>query len=338
MKLNKLLKRFLEETNILKDKRVMLLMVYGSRITNNSTKNSDLDILIITSEVGSYKASRLIDGIPIDMTIASIDDAQREIIMSKATGSSFFKSVLKTGQIVLDRYDTYNNLLNELNYQVKRNRLLNPKLFELALNHITDFMSNTFNKDVNYFTALEFLRRLYHAQNNCSNIHVTKVYDLYKDKDRAKEKYMAKLPDEDFIKNYLSALKENDYNKRKEYLMKFLKSFETENIRSVIANNDFLNKNEIMKKLVILNNAVIKCETMLLENHPYANVLYFILIGELKSIYNQIYSQESIDFIKCYKNALKERDKENRIRVLENLFCLTDYEYRIDYNDFMLKL
>ena len=315
----------------------MLLIAYGSRITNNATNNSDLDILIVTSEIIGYKSSRLIDGIPADISIAPIEDVERKIMFSKTIGSSYFESVLKTGSVIIDKYDTYNTLCNLLNYQIKRKRNLNPKLLELALDHITSFMYNSQNQKVHYYTALEFLRKLYHAKNNCTNIHTAKVYDLYTDKNKAKGKYMAILSDEEFIKNYLKALKKINFNKQKEYLIHFLKVFENDKIKDVISNSEFLGKNKIREKLVTLNNAVIKCETMLLNNHPYANVLYFILIGEIKNLYKQIYNQEDSELLECYNNAYKEQDSEERIKFLEKLFCLTDYEYRIDYSDFVIR-
>ena len=338
MKTSKLIKRYLEESNAIKDKNIMLLIAYGSRITHNATKNSDLDILIITSQLTGYKSSRLIDGIPIDITITPLEKAETEIMMSKATGSSYFESVLKTGKVIIDNYNTYDSLCNLLNYQVQRKRKLNPVLFELAIDHITSFLFSQKNKEVHYYTALEFLRRLYHAKTNCTNIHLAKVYDLYTDKTKAKEKYMAKLPDENFITNYLNALKETNLAKQKKYLINFLKTFENDKIQDIITNPSFLDKNEIQNKLVTLNNAVIKCETMLLNNHPYANCLYFILIGELKNFYNKIYTQECCELLECYNDAIEAENNEERVRYLEKLFCLTDSEYRIDYNDFEIRI
>jgi len=73
---------------------------------------------------------------------------------------------------------------------------------------------------------LELLRRLYHAKYNYSNIQSSKVYDLYTNKQLAKEKYMLKLPDDKFIRDYLSALFETDNEKRKKWLIQFFKEFE----------------------------------------------------------------------------------------------------------------
>ncbi len=332
-----MIKRFLEETNILKDKNVLLLMIYGSRVTNNNADNSDLDVLIVTSESSSYREARLIDGILIDVISSSIDEVQREIIMAKLTGSSYFESVLKTGKIIIDRYDTYDNLCDLLNFQKKGKRILNPDLFELAKDHTMNFFLDNLNNDVDYFSALEFLRRLYQAKNNCTNIHVTKVFDLYTNKSKAKKIYKAKLPDDKFINNYLLALREVNYERRRDILNSFFSYFKDERIKEG-AIDSFLDKRTIRKKLIVLNNAIIKCEAMLLNNHPYSKALYFILIGEIKSFYKQIYGYESDDLLNYYNWALNVNETEEKIKGLEILFCLTDREYRIDYNDFIIKV
>lgn len=337
IKTSKLIKRFLEETNYNQNKDVILIMAYGSRIMDNASSSSDLDILIVTSRTISYRGARMIDGIPIDIMISSINDVEQDIKLANCTGSSYLESVLKSGKVIYDKYDTYNNLCNLLEYQVNKKRILSSELLELATNYVSKFIFHEDDKDVNYFTALELLRRLYHAKKNCSNIHLLKVYKLYMDRNLSKEKYKIKLPDEEFIQEYLKALEETDRNKQKDYLLKFLKEFEKIKINSG-SSTTFLNDLEITRKLIALNNTVLKCEDMLLYNHPYANALYYIVIGQLANFYQQVYKDISDEFKQIYKDAIKTKDTESRIIFLEKLFCLTDSQYRIDYNDFTIRM
>ena len=133
------------------------------------------------------------------------------------------------------------------------------------------------------------------------------------------------------------ALREVNYERRRDILNSFFSYFKDERIKEG-AIDSFLDKRTIRKKLIVLNNAIIKCEAMLLNNHPYSKALYFILIGEIKSFYKQIYGYESDDLLNYYNWALNVNETEEKIKGLEILFCLTDREYRIDYNDFIIKV
>ena len=58
----KLMDRFLEETGYLEDDNILLLIAYGSRITNTEKANSDFDIFMVT-ENKRYLSTKMIDGI-----------------------------------------------------------------------------------------------------------------------------------------------------------------------------------------------------------------------------------------------------------------------------------
>lgn len=331
MDINELIKRFLEETNYQGDKNLMLMLAYGSRVIGTADENSDLDILIITSKNKEYRSARLVDGIIVDITIMPIEEAEHNILYSFATGSTYFESTLKTGMVVIDRYDTYDRLYQLLDSRLNRKRVLDGTLLELAENHFLEFSSGIGNSEVHYYSALELLRKLYHAKSNCSNIQTPKVYDLYFDQKRAKEKYMLKLPNNQFIQDYLRAIQERDKEKQKEWLVKFLREFE--NQRVILKDSySFMDDLEISKKLISLNKAIWKCEDMLLQSHPYAYALYHILMGELHTLYETVHGTTL-----QWNDTMECSNVEMMIRNLENLFCLVDTKHEIDYHDYVIK-
>lgn len=327
-----MIERFIEETNYFYHDDVVLIIAYGSRITANFSPNSDLDILIITSKKGTYRQALMIDGIPIDITIMSYEEAEQNIIYSNAKGSTYFDVVFKTGLVILDKMNMYDYLKELLNNKMKKKRNIDAELYERAEDHIYQFLNETSDKNIHYFVALELMRRLYHAKCNCPNIQSSKAYDLYTNKKLAKEKYILKLPDDKFIHDYLIALQETDEEKPKEWLMRFFK--ELANLPLHYQEKErFLNVSEIQMKLISLNNAIWKCENMLLHNHPSSKSLYYIIIGEISYLYKLIYKtklQLNID--------IASEDVEKMIQTLETLFSFLDVEHNIDYNDYKIKL
>lgn len=328
METSELIERFLEETNYNHKEEVMLIMAYGSRITKKSTSNSDLDILIITSKKTEYRQSRIIDGILVDVTIIPIEEAKRQILYSNMIGSTYFDSVLKTGIIILNKYNTFDNLSDLLNQKIHKKRYLEASLLEKAQDHYDYFISQKGEENIHYYSCLELLRRLYHAKQNCSNIRVTKVYDLYKDLSLI-EQYMIKLPDKKFIENYLEALKEKDKGRQKQILIDLLKEFENCHFKKSDS-IEYFGEIEIKRKLISLNKIVIKCEDLILRNHPYAFALYNMILGEISNLYEKINHEE-------LKLLPVQNDQNQMILNLETLFCKLGEDFEIDYDDYTMK-
>lgn len=324
-----LISRFLEETQYGKLDDTLFILAYGSRIMGTDNANSDLDILIVTSKNNSYKRAMFVDGIPIDITLISLDDIEKNIYKANATNSTYYHSIFKHGVVVKDKLNTFETLQHMLNKKVKRKKNLDGRLIEQALYHIKEFINTESN--IHYYKALELLRRLHHVNNNCSNIRFTKVYDLYHDKKKSEDLYMLKLPDDEYIDKYLQALDEENTEKRLEFLMSFYHEFDNAKFRE-LEEKFYLDEDEIRKALFDLNNAIWKCEDLLLQRHPYGKKLYYMLIDDIYSLYELIYgvSLEHFD--------IESDDLDTLIDNLENLFCKLDENYRFDYNDVILKL
>lgn len=330
MENSELISRFLEETGYCYDDKTLLILAYGSRITHTNKDNSDLDVLIVSADSKNYKRAMLVDGIPIDITIVSLDYLERDIYNSLITNSAYYRSIIKNGVVVMDRMNTFESMQYMLERKVKKKKwYLDLNLIEEVEYHIRVFMNTGENH--HYFKALELLRRLHHINYHCSNIRFTKVYDLYTDKEKAKNQYLLKLPNDDYIDRYLKALEERDTVKRLEYLREFYHEFDNSKFKE-FEEKYYPSEDEIKKKLYYLNNAICRCEDMLLANHPYAKALYYILIDDIYSLMDIIHhgSIERIDY--------ESEDIDVLINNLENLFAILNRGYSIDYDDIILKL
>ena len=311
-------------------------MAYGSRVNGNYNENSDLDIFLVT-EYKKFISAMLIDGIKVEMHCFPIEEVKNGIIFIDAFGDNYLKSVLKTGKVLKNEINTYEQLCNLLDYQVKRKRKLSEEVLEKLEDYISSFIfTNDKYRDRFYFMALELARQSYHTIENLSNIPVAKVYDLYTDEELAFEKYCLKLPNKDFRKFYLECLEEENRNRQKNYLLSFLKKFQVFELSSFVANG-FISDKEIKQKLITMNNKVIKCESMLLKNHPYAVPFYNIIIGSIMEFAEII--DVNMDVLQYfYELAVDANSVEMKIQSLESLFCTLDEKYRIDYDDFRLVL
>lgn len=326
-----LIEKFLKETDYKSNDNVVLIIAYGSRLTSTFREDSDLDILIITSQNGMYRQAMMIGGVSIDITIMSVDDAEQDIIYSKIKGSTYFDTVLKNGIVVLDKINMYDNLKELLNSKINKKRTIDIEFLERAEYHIYQFINEKRNINIHYFSALELMRKLYHAKYNCSNIQSSKVYDLYTDRNLAKKRYLLKLPDDKFISDYLMALQEENEIKQKEWLMIFFKKIEDLE-KGIIYKNNFFDTSQIQIKLINLYHAVRKCQKMLLNGHPNSKSLFYVIVGEIYYLYNLIYEidLQADLYISC-------SDTQGMVQILEKLFDYLDSE-DIDYNNYKIKL
>lgn len=317
---------------ITKRHEVLLLMACGSRIHGNATEKSDLDIFIV-SENRKYISVKRINGIKVEMHCFPIEEVKRKVRLGEFSGDTYFESVLKTGKVLKNKYNTYEELLYLLEHQVKKKRVINRTQMERLEDSVTSFLYKEDQyKDNYYFFSLELIRRLFHVKENASTISSGKVYNLYKNPKIAEELYRLKLPNEEFRESYLRFLNETSKEKQKIILTSFLKEFQNCESRR-FSENLFLSNQEIKQKLLAIHNKVEKCKEFILKHHPYANAFYNIVIYEMFLFRRQLeVDEERIEVI--YERAVLTYDDMQRIFVLEELFGTLGSRYSMDYDDF----
>ena len=329
MKTEELIAKFLEITKYDEDECTLLIMAYGSRIMGCNRDNSDLDILIVTSRNQSYRRAMKIEGIPLDITYISSYDIEVCIHRSLETGSNYYHSLFGNGLVVIDRMNTFETLSNMLDKRVKKKVLLDGRIMDQARYHMGEFLRR--EKDINYYKALELLRRLHHVKNGCSYIRFTKVYDLYTDKNKAKEQYMLKLPDDNYIKTYLEALDEEEPKKRLEYLLYFYHEFDNVKFEDLDMKLYLLDDDK-KRRLYYLYGAINRCIELLKGHHPYAKKIYYIILDDITYLY-ELFFESSID-ITIYETD----DPETMERSLKELFDILNKPFAIDCENVILRL
>lgn len=336
MNTQQLINRFLEETNYINNDAIILIMAYGSRITNTNHPQSDLDLFMV-SEHEKFISSLLIDGIKVDIHGYPVDEIKESILFLNATGNMYLKSVLKTGIVLKDRINLYTELCALLEYQGKRKKNFNTRSINLIQQNVTNFLfEDKPYRDIYYFFSLELIRKLLHEKNHCSNIATSKVCDIYQNPSYYEQNYFLKLPSLEFRENYLHALTETNRVFQKEILMNYLKELGSLNFSSGYKQIR-LSVSEIKEKLIALHGQIMKCEEMLLFHHPYGISLFSILIQNMLYFAAQIECNSEI-FTLFYSFSSWNSTAEDKIWFLETLFSILDKPYKIDYDDFYLKL
>lgn len=75
-----------------------------------------------------------------------------------------------------------------------------------------------------------------------------------------------------------------------------------------------------------------------MNSTPYADALYFLTLNKIMNTIKCAFGSVPELGEEIFKRALNEKDENGRIQVIEELFHVVDCKYKIDYDDFVLKL
>lgn len=338
--IDKIINRFIDINELENNNKILAFILYGSSTYSKEKNANDVDILLVLNGSESYRIAKMVDGYHLDIHALSMQEIENSIKYERANGNQYIESVLRNGFVYFNKDYTLEYLRSILTINLKRfRREVNPKFASLVVYHVEEFLDNLDNDDYKYFVALELLRKVIHVILGASDIPEMKVFKLYNDPKLADEKYMIKLPNEQFRKMYFEALEEKNLNLRKEYLVKMLDYLVGTNIRDNFDDDVVLMDDSRGKSLSIsLNNLVLHAEDEIIKDTKYASALYFLTINRIMSIIKSIYTAVPEDTNKLYENALSVTKQNDRIQALEELFHIVDSRYKIDFDDFVLKL
>lgn len=335
--------RFLEDTKFDTNPTILLLIVYGSRVTNTNTPNSDLDLFAITSQSKSYKIKRIIEGCLVECNVFSIESLDFLVEEKYYNNDFYFESVLKNGIVLKSLNGTiewFRNSLEEIHSINPRKRMkVNRKL----LSKLTDMFyifydaiktENQEMIDYSYFNLIEYIRQVYQKKYGFSPVSLFKVFNIYADKEKYTKEYLIKLPSDDFILKYKEAVDlklTKDRIKILEYLLGLIQ-VDCKQYHVVEEEQVFLSINQIKFSLLTMNDKKCKLIESLMYNYSWADSLYFVFLRQINELYNYLYNDNEY-FEKLFTDALKEKNINTRIFLIEELFLLVDRDYRFDYDD-----
>ena len=208
---NEIIQKFLNNYYEINE-NVLGIVFYGSSKYKTNTSSSDIDILIVTDKQENYKGVIYIDSVKIEYFERNIYSLLYKIEGLEFSYDRYLVSLFKNGEILYSKNNTIECLQDEIlcksDESKTRKKKTHPKLDEWY------YYLFTLNDDTIFFdyvlhNFLEHLRRAYHEEKGYNKIPTMKSYQLYTNKEYAKEIYCVNLPKDDFTTPYLDMITGN---------------------------------------------------------------------------------------------------------------------------------
>lgn len=334
-----LVEQFIDTFDLRKNRRILAFILYGSYVENENSDISDIDILMVLNGDSSYRIAKMFDGYHLDIHALSLKKVEDHVVYERANGNQYIESSLRRGRVLINHENTIEYLKSILTVHPRYlKRTVNLTSASLAVESAEDFLDSD-NDDYKYYVALESLRRVIHVKLNVSTIPELKVYKLYTNEVIAKDQYLIKLPNQQFIELYLSAIQLKDFALRRDAIIKMLSYLIGMNIRdNAYIQDDLVDDNRMKHILISLNHLVITLEDNIIKHTPYEDALYFLTLDKLHNTMEAQGKSVPDEFNKVFDEALKLRHEDERIKYVEDLFHMVNKKYSLDYDDFVLML
>ena len=326
--------KFLDEQDYLNRKEILGIIFYGSSNYKTDTKDSDIDLLIITNDENNYKGVTYVDNKKIEYFEKNVYDLAQKIEELPSNFDRSLESIFTNGKIIYDKHKTIENLKdlvlenNEYPRKKKQNKFYSTSFSELKKAFFsTDKTSPYFNYI--YYNFLEEIRKEYHIQNGYSKLPVNKIKKLYENSDYSEKYYCVKLPDIEFRNLYISLLekyKEDEFN----VLLGKLKRKQT------IENNFNVRKNNVKYSSTIIYSLIEKIIVKDTNEKDYLS-LYYIALEKIRNLYciinkldnslDNIYEYDS-SFFEIFNDCVSNPSKENITLLFNYLSSKIDIDYK----------
>ena len=325
--------KFLDEQDYLNRKEILWIIFYGSSNYKTDTKDSDIDLLIITNDENNYKGVTYVDNKKIEYFEKNVYDLAQKIEELPSNFDRSLESIFTNGKVIYDKHKTIENLKdlvlenNEYPRKKKQNKFYSTSFSELKKTFFsTDKTSPYFNYI--YYNFLEEIRKEYHIQNGYSKLPVNKIKKLYENSDYSEKYYCVKLPDVEFRNLYISLLekyKEDEFN----VLLGKLKRKQT------IKNNFNVRKNNVKYSSTIIYSLIEKIIVKDTNEKDYLS-LYYIALEKIRNLYcninkldnslDNIYEYDS-SFFEIFNDCVSNPSKENITLLFNYLSSKIDLDY-----------
>lgn len=326
--------KFLDEQDYLNRKEILGIIFYGSSNYKTDTKDSDIDLLIITNDENNYKGVTYVDNKKIEYFEKNVYDLAKKIEELPSNFDRSLESIFTNGKVIYDKHKTIENLKdlvlenNEYPRKKKQNKFYSTSFSELKKTFFsTDKTSPYFNYI--YYNFLEEIRKEYHIQNGYSKLPINKIKKLYENSDYSEKYYCVKLPDIEFRNLYISLLekyKEDEFN----VLLGKLK------IKQTIKNNFNVRKNNVKYSSTIIHSLIEKIIVKDTNEKDYLS-LYYIALEKIRNLYcninkldnslDNIYEYDS-SFFEIFNDCVSNPSKENITLLFNYLSPKIDIDYK----------
>lgn len=221
-----IVEKFLKESiypNILDKDNLLGVLVYGSSLTGFSSKNSDIDLLIILNEAEeTIRGVQFFEGKKIEYFIKPIEKFLSESISFTKRNCPSHVALEQNAYILYDKGDFIKNILlaDKQFYNANREKIKqNYDLKFVQIDNRLASLKNILDRDgeefyMVYYNILEMIRTFHSQRNDEAEIPFAKAYRIYTD-DSYYEKFVSKnatnnLPDPTFVNLYVKCISLND--------------------------------------------------------------------------------------------------------------------------------
>lgn len=222
---NQALEKYLKELKSYPEKKIIGIILFGSRANGMSDEHSDIDLFILTSNKNpeTLKGCKIIDGFKVEYKQMNINNALEVAKNDIEYNYTFSSHVFNKGRILFQKNSCVTKLRNRINRLNKNaekpiidinnftSEILKAKSILDKLSRIKDTDNASFEST--YYNLLEDIRRVYSKHLNLQNMDYNRIYQIYND-DKAENNYSCGIlnvvPDKTFVGLYLTAIKHED--------------------------------------------------------------------------------------------------------------------------------
>lgn len=216
-KFEEIIIKFINQNQYFENKDIEGIIFYGSAAIGYTTKTSDIDLQIITSNNHSelIRGITTIDGFRIDYFEKPLSDYYKRAIFDFNHQSNVLLPMIGHGMIIFDRNDEIKKLQSYIN-NLYANSL--PKLPEEEAQEMIAIIDNRmidlrslYEQNNPYFNHLyhltiEKIKKFYHRLKGLPEISTSKTLKIYTDTTGYREKIFKTIPEPEFIDLYIKAL------------------------------------------------------------------------------------------------------------------------------------
>ncbi len=212
--------------NILDKDNLLGVLVYGSSLTGFSSKNSDIDLLIVLREADNVtRGVKHVDGQKIEYFIKPIEKFLSEGVSFTKRNCPSHIALGQNAYMLYDQGGLVENLLKVDNEFYNKNHEKPKENFNLKFVQIENriaSLKNIFERNgeefyMVYYNILEMIRSFHSQRSGEAEIPFAKAYRVYNDKEYydkfVSNKAENELPDEKFVELYNKCIKIDDREK-----------------------------------------------------------------------------------------------------------------------------
>ncbi len=333
MELTSGVKNYLDE--LVNDDSIFLVLIYGSSATGHASNSSDLDVFVCGNLGACYRRAVVIDNKELEINFIDFNYIDAELEKSIEDNNSYYESVLKNNIVLKNSYFLIDKLKTSLECMKRDTKKANRKMPLKNQYLLSEFYKGMREDLYSYFNFLDEVRTTMAYIYNYSTLHVGKVYEIYSNKEHAVNDYCLNLPTDEFISRFDSAIRKTFDNDSITWFMDSVK-FEPLPILGDCLSFSYVDQQRIKTILIHMNKLVNRTIRYLIENNPYKEYLYHVVVNHLFRFYKEIYGSVTEEFLKILECAKVETDTSLRINFLRELFVSLEGKYAFDYKNYTL--